>query len=208
MPSKRSYQKELDQVIKDNGAAGKRPSLLLHACCAPCSSYVLEYLSEYFDITVFYYNPNISPKEEYDFRVSEIKRLISEMKPSNVSFCEGRYDPERYAEAVRGLENEPEGGDRCTKCFSLRLDEAAKKCAELGLDYFTTTLTISPLKNAEKLNKIGEIKADEYGLRWLPSDFKKKDGYKRSIELSRMYDLYRQDYCGCIYSKRKDIINN
>ncbi len=230
--SPRNYQKELDRILsglseKTNQAAGAyiprssdktdeacipcssgettdAPSLLLHSCCAPCSSYVLEYLSQYFQITVFYYNPNIYPEEEYFRRVAEQKRLIGEMPlPNPVRFLEGRFDPSEYYEAVRGLEQVPEGGERCRACFRLRLDETARLTAERGFDYFTTTLTISPLKNAAALNEIGEALASEYGVRWLPSDFKKKNGYKRSIELSAEYDLYRQDYCGCVFSKKE-----
>ncbi|MCD7737120.1 MAG: epoxyqueuosine reductase QueH [Lachnospiraceae bacterium] len=213
MPNKRNYQRELDQVIKnieaarDKGAA-RLPSLLLHSCCAPCSSYVLEYLSQYFRITVFYYNPNIYPEEEYQKRVQEQRRLIEEMRengvqPNPVQLIEGRFDSREFYEAVRGLEQIPEGGERCFACFSLRLRETAKLAAKGGFDFFTTTLSISPLKNAEKLNGIGEAMAREYSVKWLPSDFKKKNGYKRSVELSAEYGLYRQDYCGCVFSKRE-----
>ena len=202
MANKRSYQRELDAFIEKTRISGEKPEILLHACCAPCSSYVLEYLSQYFNITVFYYNPNISPKEEYEFRLDELKRLIKETGYTNVFVTDAIYDPENYEETIKGLENEPEGGRRCEKCFRLRLEESAKNCAEKGIQYFTTTLTISPLKNADMLNSIGEEMAQKYGITWLPSDFKKKDGYKRSIELSREYGLYRQDYCGCRYSKR------
>lgn len=202
MPNKRNYQKELDAVINSIGET-EFPRVLLHSCCAPCSSYCLEYLSEFFDITVFYYNPNIFPQEEYAYRVSEIKRLIAEMNLKRpVSFMEGEYVPERFFEAVRGLEDEPEGGKRCEKCFELRLREAAVLAKSGNFDYFTTTLSISPLKSAEKLNNIGEELAKQYGVRYLNSDFKKHGGYQRSIELSRQYDLYRQNYCGCVFSKR------
>lgn len=178
------------------------PTLLIHACCAPCSSYVIEYLSQYFHINILYYNPNITDKTEYDYRLSEEERLINELKVKHkVTLIPGRYEPERYLEAVKGLEGEPEGGKRCEVCFELRLREAAEKCRETGADYFLTTLTISPLKNAEKINEIGEKVAEEYGVKYLPSDFKKKNGYKRSIELSREYDLYRQNYCGCVFSR-------
>jgi len=197
----RNYQKELDKIIE--GLANK-PTLLVHSCCAPCSSYVLEYLNRYFEITVFYYNPNITETEEYYKRVEEVKRLIAEMpKETPIHFIEGKYDPETYLTVVRGLENEPEGGKRCEKCFELRLSEAARIAKEGNFDFFTTTLTISPLKNAEKLNTIGEMAAKSLNLQWLPSDFKKKEGYKRSIELSKEYGLYRQDYCGCVFSKRE-----
>lgn len=200
--NKRNYQKELDRTIAELRRRGEVPKLLLHVCCAPCSSYCLEYLSEYFEITVFYYNPNISIKEEYEHRLSEEKRYISlkEFKHP-VSITESRYDPQEFFSAVKGLEQEPEGGLRCKECFRLRLEESAGKAKELGLDYFTTTLTISPLKNAELLNDIGAQMAEKYGVPWLYSDFKKKEGYKRSIELSREYDLYRQNYCGCVFSR-------
>lgn len=200
MNAQRNYQKELDKLIA--GLNGRRPTLLLHACCAPCSSYVLEYLSRYFKITLFYYNPNISPESEYRYRVSEVKRLVAEMLPeSDVTVVEGRYDPERFAQAVRGLEGEPEGGKRCRVCFRLRLEEAARQAQALGCEFFTTTLSISPLKNARALNEIGEELAPIYQTHYLVSDFKKREGYKRSIQLSAEYHLYRQDYCGCVYSK-------
>ena len=197
--NKRNYQKELDKIIEEN--KGRKPTLLLHSCCAPCSSYVLEYLSEYFDITLFFFNPNISPKEEYEKRVKEVERLLEEMPACrDVKFIEGRYDPREFLECASGLELEPEGGARCLKCFELRLREAAKKAKEIGLEYVCTTLTISPLKNADNLNRIGEEMAKEYGVKWLVSDFKKKEGYKRSIELSEEYNLFRQNYCGCVFS--------
>lgn len=194
-----NYQLQLDETLK--GLAGKTPSLLLHACCAPCSSYVLEYLSEYFKITLFYYNPNISPDEEYQKRVAEVRRLISELPVKNpVTFREGKYDPERFFALARGMEQEPEGGARCMACYALRLEETALCAAAEKFDFFTTTLSISPYKNAEKLNEIGGALAKKYGVPYLFSDFKKKGGYQRSIELSRRYDLYRQNYCGCVFS--------
>ena len=197
-----NYQKLLDGIIERHAKNGEIPSLLLHACCAPCSSYCLEYLSKCFKITVFYYNPNISKEEEYYHRLSEEKRLISEMNFINqVEITDSDYEPREFFDFVKGLENEPEGGKRCEKCFKLRLEAAAKKAAELGSDYFTTTLTISPLKNAALLNSIGEEAALKYGVNWLPSDFKKREGYKRSIQLSAKYGLYRQNYCGCIFSR-------
>ena len=199
--NKINYQKELDRIIEQN--KGRTPSVLLHVCCAPCSSYCLEYLSDYFEITVFFYNPNISLSQEYDYRLSEEKRYISLRDFKNsVNIIEGEYEPKDFFDAAKGLENEPEGGKRCAECFKLRLEATAKKAKELGFDYFTTTLTISPLKNAALLNEIGFEMAEKYGVNWLPSDFKKREGYKRSIELSREYDLYRQNYCGCIYSKQ------
>ena len=199
MNNKRNYQKELERILpKLEG----RPTLLLHSCCAPCSSYVLEYLVKYFKITLFYYNPNIAPESEYRYRVSELKRLVAEMLPdSDVTVVEGTYDPERFAQAVRGLEKEPEGGKRCMVCYRMRMEEAAKAAQGLGCEYFTTTLTISPMKNATALNEMMEELGPIYSVKYLPSDFKKKEGYKRSIVLSGEYDLYRQDYCGCIYSK-------
>lgn len=201
---KRNYQRELDKLIEELKKEGKIPHLLLHSCCAPCSSYVLEYLSQYFSITVFYYNPNITDSGEYQKRVKEQERLIRELPARNpVSFVEGPYEPKAFTEAVSGLEQIPEGGERCFQCFALRLSKTAQLAKEQGFDYFTTTLTISPLKNAQKLNEIGEEMAKKYGCCFLNSDFKKKNGYKRSIELSREYGLYRQDYCGCIYSKQE-----
>ena len=202
--NKINYQKELDKVIAQNRREGKTPRLLLHVCCAPCSSYCLEYLSQYFEITVYYYNPNISIKEEYEHRLNEEKRLVSQMPFKNpVTIIEGAYEPREFFDAVKGLENEPEGGKRCEKCFELRLGSAAKLASDMGFDYFTTTLTISPLKNAELLNTIGAREAERCGASWLYSDFKKREGYKRSIELSREYDLYRQNYCGCVFSSRR-----
>lgn len=199
----RNYQKELDRITEKLRASGEVPKLLLHACCAPCSSYCLEYLSEFFEITVFCYNPNIHPAEEYDHRVAEIRRLISESEYKHpVKVIEGSFEPSDFYSAVKGYEKEREGAERCFICYRLRLEETAKKAKEQGFDYFTTTLSISPLKNAEKINEIGEALAEKYGIRHLPSDFKKKNGYKRSIELSREHNLYRQNYCGCVYSLR------
>ena len=200
--NKINYQKELDRIIAQNERDGVTPKLLLHVCCAPCSSYCLEYLSDYFDITVYYYNPNISPEAEYRFRLSEEERYISLRDFKNpVALTDSIYDPREFFDAVRGLESEPEGGKRCEKCFRLRLEASARKAVELGMDCFTTTLTISPLKNAALLNEIGYEAGEKYGVMWLPSDFKKREGYKRSIVLSREYDLYRQNYCGCVFSK-------
>lgn len=201
--NRRNYQKELEVIIKQNENRSRVPRLFLHSCCGPCSSYVLEYLSQYFEITVFYYNPNISPKEEYEKRVQEQQRLIEQMPAVYPIHMEaGPYEPERFYEAAKGLEQEPEGGLRCERCFRLRLEETARRAAEGGFDYFTTTLTISPLKNADVLNQIGEIVSTLYPVKHLPSDFKKKNGYKRSVELSAEYGLYRQDYCGCEFSRR------
>lgn len=197
-----NYQKKLDEIIDDITKHGETPDLLLHSCCAPCSSYVLEYLSQYFKITVFYYNPNISPEEEYRKRVAEQKRLISQLPSKNpVDFIEGDYKPQDFYDIAKGMENIPEGGERCFSCYRLRLEHAARLAADMGFDYFTTTLSISPYKNAPKLNEIAEELSEIYRVKNLPSDFKKKEGYKRSIALSAEYNLYRQDYCGCIFSK-------
>lgn len=200
----RNYQKELDKLIMAAEQNKQIPKLFLHSCCAPCSSYVLEYLSQYFDITVFFYNPNISPETEYVKRVEEIQRLVHEMSFVHpVRIEEGTYDPERFYSMAKGMEKIPEGGERCFRCYRLRMEEAAQKAKEGGYDYFTTTLSISPLKNAAKINEIGEELAQIYGIKHLPSDFKKKNGYKRSVELSHEYGLYRQNYCGCVFSKRE-----
>lgn len=196
-----NYQKELDKVIESLSQQEKVPTLLLHSCCAPCSSYVLEYLSNYFGITVFYYNPNIYPDEEYEMRVREQQRFIRAFPAKHpIDFIEGAYDKERFYEMARGLEAVPEGGQRCFQCYELRLREAGELAKARDFDYFTTTLSISPMKNAEKLNEIGLRLADELGVAYLCSDFKKRNGYKRSTELSREYGMYRQDYCGCVYS--------
>lgn len=199
-----NYQKELEKIIADAEKKQKIPTLLIHSCCAPCSTYVLEYLSSYFRITVFYYNPNIYPEDEYGRRLEEQRKLIEKMPFKHpVAFMPGEYENERFYQAAQGLEEEKEGGTRCERCYRLRLAEAAKTAAEKGFDYFTTTLTISPLKNAQKLNEIGRQTARQYGVEYLVSDFKKKNGYKRSVELSREYGLYRQDYCGCEFSRQK-----
>lgn len=201
--NKINYQKELDKVIEVLQRQGRVPRLLLHSCCAPCSSYVLEYLSRYFEITVFYYNPNIYPPEEFGKRVEEQKRLIAQLPAEHpISFLDGPYEPERFYEMAKGLEQVPEGGARCFKCYRLRLTETAEMACAGKYDYFTTTLSISPLKNAEKLNEIGGQLAKDYGVDYLYSDFKKRNGYKRSTELSREYGLYRQDYCGCEFSAK------
>lgn len=222
--NKRNFQKELDALIGGLPKDEVAPTLLLHSCCAPCSSYTLEYLSKYFRITVLYFNPNIMRKAEYEKRVAEQQRLIEALNTKHesletlntkhltlntkhetlnqITFISGRYEPREFVEAVKGMEEEPEGGRRCWVCYKLRLEEAAKIAKEGNYDYFCTTLSISPLKHADWLNEIGETLAEEYGVRWLPSDFKKKGGYKRSIELSKEYDLYRQNFCGCEYSRR------
>ena len=214
-----NYSKMLDTEIQKLEESGAQPRLLLHSCCAPCSSYVMEYLREYFKITVFYYNPNITAGEEYNYRLAEEKRLIeaynrqietqdfkgmnSTRNAMKIDILEAPYDPENYLEAVKGYENCPEGGDRCGICFEMRLRKTVEAALKGGYDYFTTTLTISPLKNAARLNEIGERVGAEYGVRFLPSDFKKKNGYKRSIELSREFSLYRQNFCGCSFSRRE-----
>lgn len=195
-----NYQKMLDALIAENEKAGITPSLLLHACCAPCSSYTIEYLSRYFKITLFFYNPNISPEEEYRYRENELKRLVGEMG-LDIPIISGEYEPGEFDKIAAGLENVPEGGERCFKCYRLRLEKTAALAQTEGFDYFTTTLSISPYKNAAKLNMIGGELAKKYAVDYLYSDFKKKNGYKRSIELSQKYSLYRQNYCGCVYSK-------
>lgn len=231
--NKRNFQKELDALIQNvqkERVGDDAPTLLLHSCCAPCSSYTLEYLSQYFRITVLYFNPNIMRKAEYEKRVSEQHRLIEALntnltrntkhetlnqitlepqnrttvQPQNhhIGFLSGRYAPREFVDAVRGMEEEPEGGKRCWVCYGLRLEETAKIAKAGGYDYFCTTLSISPLKHADWLNEIGEQLSEKFGVKWLPSDFKKKGGYKRSIELSKEYDLYRQNFCGCEYSRR------
>ncbi len=201
---KKNYQKILDKTIAEITEAKKRPTLLLHACCAPCSSYVIEYLSRIFDITLLYYNPNISPAEEYEKRSEELTRLVKDMEGiENVNVVAAPYTPGDFYEIARGLEALPEGGERCFKCYRLRLEYSAKYAKEKGLDFFTTTLSISPHKNAEVLNTVGGELSEKYGVPYLFSDFKKKNGYKRSTELSVKHGLYRQDYCGCIYSRRQ-----
>lgn len=203
-----NYQKVLEQTLEQlqEKAAHEAtaPTLLLHSCCAPCSSYVLEYLSQYFHITVFYYNPNIYPEEEYRMRVREQQEFIRRFPAIHpIDFIEGAYDANRFYELAKGLEDVPEGGERCFACYELRLREAGELAKKKGFDYFTTTLSISPQKNAAKLNEIGVRLEAELGVAYLCSDFKKKNGYKRSTELSREYGMYRQDYCGCVYSYRE-----
>ncbi|MCR5747979.1 MAG: epoxyqueuosine reductase QueH [Lachnospiraceae bacterium] len=200
--NRRNYQKELDDLLQYDKQRGITPSLLLHVCCAPCSSYVQEYLSEHFKITLYFYNPNMDTKEEYVHRETELKRLVKDAGfPSDVIICE--YDSESFTEMAKGMEELPEGGRRCYSCYEMRMRKAAEYAKKNGFDYFTTTLSISPYKNAGWINEIGERLAEEYGIKHLPSDFKKKNGYKRSIELSGEYDLYRQDYCGCAISKKE-----
>ena len=196
-----NYQLKLEEILKEN--KDKTPKLLLHSCCAPCSSYVLEYLTNYFEITILFYNPNITIEEEYLKRLNEIKKLVETIPHKNkIEVVEGRYNPQEFLDIAKGLEDLKEGGERCFKCYKLRQEESAKYAKENNYDFFTTTLSISPHKNADKLNEIGEELSSIYQVNYLYADFKKKGGYQRSIELSKEYDLYRQDYCGCIYSKR------
>lgn len=205
--NQRNYQKEMEKII--DKLQGERKRLLLHSCCAPCSSAVLEKLQEVFEVTVFFYNPNISEDSEYQKRVVEQKRLIEAFNKKNptcpIYMIDGDYQPQKFYEIAKGYESCPEGGERCFRCFALRLEKTAQLAKEGSYDFFTTTLTISPLKNAVKLNEIGEEMAKQYECTWLPSDFKKKEGYKRSIELSKEYDLYRQDFCGCAFSKAESL---
>lgn len=205
--NQRNYQKEMEKII-DN-LQGERKRLLLHSCCAPCSSAVLEKLQEVFEVTVFFYNPNISEDIEYQKRVVEQKRLVEAFNQKNptcpIYMIDGDYEPQAFYDIAKGYESWPEGGERCFRCFALRLEKTARLAKEESYDFFTTTLTISPLKNAAKLNEIGEKLAKQYEITWLPSDFKKKEGYKRSIELSKEYDLYRQDFCGCAFSKAENL---
>ena len=203
--NKKNYQKIMEDLIRENCTAGEAPSLLLHSCCAPCSSYCIACLAEHFHVTVFYYNPNIYPETEYRERAREQERLICEMKTENpIHFLEGTYDPSVFYAMARGHEKDLEGGERCFRCYELRLREGAAVAKQGGFDYFTTTLSISPLKNAQKLNEIGIRLGEEYGVPYLQSDFKKKNGYKRSTELSAQYGLYRQNYCGCVFSQEKE----
>lgn len=200
-----NYQLILDGILKDIKAKGETPRLLLHACCAPCESYVLEYLSQYFDIIVYYYNPNIAPQAEYERRKEEAKRFIDAQPHINkVQFCEADYKSEEFYAAVKGYEDCKEGKERCFICYRLRLEHTALAAKDKHCDYFASTLSISPHKNAEKLNEIGYSLEKQYNIKYLPSDFKKRNGYKRSLELSREYGLYRQDYCGCAFSINKD----
>ena len=192
---KENYQLKTDKITASLGA--ERPSLLLHSCCGPCSSYVLEYLSRFFDITLLFYGPNIQPREEYELRLAHQRRVIEHI-PVRIMECE--YDGEALDAITAGEESEPEGGARCTRCFALRIEETARRAAEAGFEYYCTTLSVSPHKDARRINAIGEAMGEKYGVKWLPSDFKKRGGYQRSIALSRDWGLYRQDYCGCLYS--------
>ena len=199
---KANYQRELDGIIEENLKVGKTPSLFLHSCCGPCSSYVLEYLTRYFRVTLFYYNPNMDTREEYERRVQAVRQLLERaVYPSPVALEIAEYDHAPFLAAASGLEREPEGGSRCTRCFELRLEESAKRAASGGFDYYAATLTVSPHKDAERINRIGKAMGEAYGVTWLPSNIKKKEGFKRSTELSRAFGLYRQEYCGCEFSK-------
>ena len=199
-----NYQIILDETLKQISLSGKTPKLLLHACCAPCSSYVLEYLSEYFEITIYYYNPNIHPENEYIRRINELKKFLTEFKPKNkVDLVEETYNPLEYFNEIKGLEELGEKSERCYKCYKLRMEKAVKYAKVNNFDYFTTTLSISPYKISDWINEIGSILEENYNIKYLYADFKKKNGYKRSLELSKEYGLYRQDYCGCIYSKQE-----
>ncbi len=200
-----NYSLVTEEIIANITKDNKIPKLLIHSCCAPCSSYVIEYLSNYFEITILYYNPNIYPYSEYDKRVMEQEKFIKEFNTKyKVSFVPCEYNYSDYTSKIKGYENDFEGGTRCLLCYTLRMEYAARYGKEHNFDYFTTTLTISPHKNSKKINEIGAKLEEEYKIKYLYSDFKKKNGYKRSCELSSIYGLYRQDYCGCVYSKKKD----
>lgn len=199
-----NYQTVLEEELKLIEKSNNIPKLLLHACCAPCSSYVLEYLSKYFEITIYYYNPNIHPNVEYERRLNELKKFLNEFKGINkINLIETNYDTNEYFKSIKGLENLGERSNRCYECYKFRMKKAAKYASENNFDYFTTTLSISPYKNSKWINEIGEYLEDECNIKYLYADFKKKNGYKRSLELSNIYGLYRQDYCGCIYSKEE-----
>lgn len=205
--NKRNFQKELDVITDEIAASSEKKNLMLHCCCAPCSSYCLIYLSQFFNITCLFYNPNITEEKEYNKRVNELKRFIDAINNEHdlsINLIEGKYEPERFFEETKGMGSIPEGGERCFICYRMRMEEAVKYAVQCNADYFTTTLSISPLKNAEKINEIGEELGEIYKVTHLPSDFKKKNGYKTSIELSKQYELYRQNYCGCVFSKNEE----
>ena len=193
---KTNYQLETDRIIEALGET--KPRLLLHSCCGPCSSYVLEYLTQYFAVTLLYYNPNIQPEAEYEKRLHYQREVLKHI-PTEIMEC--AYDGAAFTAAARGLEAEPEGGARCTRCFALRLEETARRAARHGFDWYCTTLTVSPHKDQERINRLGAKLGEKYGVKWLPSDFKKRDGYLRSIRLAEEYGLYRQDWCGCAFSR-------
>lgn len=205
METKINYDRMGTELLTRSERNGKRPSLLLHSCCAPCSTSVLERLNENFDVTLLYYNPNIFPPQEFEKRLTEQRRLLDDL-PFRIEFLESEYRPEEFFDAAHGLENAPEGGARCRICFRLRLERCARLAAENKFDFFTTTLTVSPLKDAQLLNRLGLETGEKYGVPFFPSDFKKRNGYLRSLELSKQYGLYRQNYCGCVYSRRSDTI--
>lgn len=197
-----NYQIEMEKELRAIHERGQRPLLALHSCCAPCSSAVLERLNAHFRIALYYYNPNISPEKEFRHRVEEQKRLVRQMPlAADLTVAEGPYEPERFYELVRGHEEDPEGGERCGICFEMRLRSTAEFARSIGADYFTTTLSISPLKDEQRLNAIGRALSEEFGVKYLYSDFKKRDGYRRSCALSEEYGLYRQDFCGCAFSR-------
>lgn len=196
-----NYQRIMEKETEKIRKSGMKPSLLLHACCAPCSSAVLERLCDIFSVTLYFYNPNISPTEEFEFRLAELKRLVTEMR-LDISVIAPKYDNGEFESVVKGMEDMAEGGARCAVCYRLRLERAVRYAEEHGFDYVTTTLSVSPYKNAALLNELGNELTQNLNVRYLTSDFKKKDGYKRSCELSAEYNLYRQNYCGCVYSKR------
>ena len=201
--NKKNYYIEFEKVIREIDLENP-PSLLLHSCCGPCSTSVLELLSDYFKVTLLYYNPNIYPREEYYKRLEEQKKVLEKVNGRfEIKFLEGRYDPAEYFDAVKGVEQLPEGSQRCFNCYELRLKEAAQFAKDLNMDYFATTLSVSPYKNAQIINELGEKIANEYGVKHLSNDFKKKDGYKKSVELSKKWNIYRQDYCGCPFSKKE-----
>lgn len=202
---KTNYKIIMDRALEGILLSGARPSLLLHVCCAPCSTAVLDMLNKYFDLTIYFYNPNISPADEYYYRLDELNNLLVKMGVEDIGVVAPDYDSKPFEKISKGLEEVPEGGARCRKCYYLRLDETMAYAGENGFDYVTTTLSVSPYKNADWLNEIGLELEKKYGVKYLCSDFKKGDGYKRSCELSRYYELYRQNYCGCVYSKKQEI---
>ena len=201
MPNRINYQQEMEKVLRRLEAEGTRPRLLLHACCAPCSSATLERLADHFDLTILYYNPNIYPPEEYHRREKELERFVQQAG-YRFPVVELPYEPHEFYSAVKGLEREPEKGERCTVCYRLRLEQAARYAAEQGFEWYCTTLSISPMKDPVRINTLGAELGARYGVRFLPSEFRKKDCYKRSLQLSAEYGLYRQDYCGCVFSKQ------
>ena len=202
MPNRVNYQLAMEKVIKELPSGPDRPRLLLHACCAPCSSATLERLAQWFDLTILYYNPNIYPPAEYHRREAELERFVQQAG-YRFPVVELPYDPQEFYDAVKGLDQEPEIGERCTVCYRMRLEQTARYAAEHGFSWFCTTLSISPMKDPVRINDLGRELGEKYGVRFLPSEFRKKDGYKRSLQLSEQYGLYRQDYCGCVFSKQE-----